>query len=150
MRSDSEWNEFNKLFRLYLDGVISIEQFFLLFDDRFGYRLNENLKEELKILLPTRDHSRRCQSNILKPWNDLENQKFEKIPESSYFKIDQFFQLPICSAKMDPKNGTFYQEFLNEKYLMLSLGSESFGFKVRNQNEDLIFKNEDNMYKLDT
>ena len=51
---------------------------------------------------------------------------------------------------MDPKNGTFYQEFLNEKYLMLSLGSESFGFKVRNQNEDLIFKNEDNMYKLDT
>jgi hypothetical protein len=51
---------------------------------------------------------------------------------------------------MDPSNGPLYQEALNEKYLMLSLGSESFGFKVRNHNEDLIFKNEDNMYKLDT
>lgn len=29
------------------------------------------------------------------------------------------------------------------------MGSENFKFKVRNLNEDLIFRNEDNMYKLD-
>lgn len=39
---------------------------------------------------------------------------------------------------------------MNENYLSLSLGSENFKFKVRNFNEDLIFKNEDSMYKLDT
>lgn len=30
------------------------------------------------------------------------------------------------------------------------MGSENFKFKVRNINEDMIFKNEDEMYKLDT
>lgn len=51
---------------------------------------------------------------------------------------------------MDPSNGMVYREFLNDVYLMLSLGSENYGFKVRNHNEDLIFKNEDSMFKLDT
>lgn len=39
---------------------------------------------------------------------------------------------------------------MNERYLSLSMGSENFKFKVRNANEDAIFKNEDDMYKLDT
>ena len=30
------------------------------------------------------------------------------------------------------------------------MGSENFKFKVRNINEDNIFRNEDDMYKLDT
>jgi len=30
------------------------------------------------------------------------------------------------------------------------MGSENFKFKIRNINEDNIFKNEDEMYKLDT
>lgn len=50
---------------------------------------------------------------------------------------------------MDPKNGMFFRQYLNEEYLSLSMGSENFKFKVRNLNEDLIFRNEDNMYKLD-
>lgn len=91
MKNDNEWNEFIKLFLLYLDGVVSIDQFFMLFDEKYGHRLSEPLKDELKNLFPTRDQSRRCQSNILKPWNDLENQKFEKIPDSSYYKIDKNF-----------------------------------------------------------
>ena len=121
----------------------------MIFDDKFGYKLTDTLKEEIKVLFPSRDHSRRPHSNILKPWNDLENQKFEKIPGSSYYKIGPNFQLPVCSAKLDPKNGMFFRQYLNEEYLSLSMGSESFKFKVRNLNEDLIFRNEDNMYKLD-
>lgn len=73
MKTDAEWADFIKLFQIYLDGIISIDQFFLLFDEKFGYRITQSLKEEVKNLLPTRDHSRRTQSNILKPWNDLEN-----------------------------------------------------------------------------
>jgi|TARA_B110000285_G_scaffold232946_1_gene305368 hypothetical protein len=89
-------------------------------------------------------------SDILRPWNDLENQKFEKIHDSSYYRIEDHFPLPICSAKLDPANGVFYRQFLNENYLSLSMGSENFKFKIRNINEDMIFKNEDEMYKLDT
>lgn len=100
--------------------------------------------------MPTRDGQRRLQSDILRPWNDLENQRFEKIQDSSYYKIDKNFPLPICSAKIDPKHDGFYQGFLNDKYLSLSMGSESYKFKLRNVNEDMIFKNEDEMYKLDT
>jgi hypothetical protein len=107
------------------------------------------LKSEIEQLLPTRDHHRRLSSDILRPWNDLENQKFEKIHDSSYYKIDANFPLPICSAKMDPKNAGQYAPFLNERYLSLSMGSENFKFKIRNINEDMIFKNEDDMYKLD-
>ena len=86
----------------------------------------------------------------MRPWNDLENQKFEKILGSSYVKIGPNFRLPICSAKLDPKNGKDYSSFLNERYLSLSMGSENFKCRIRNLNEDLIFKNEDDMYKIDT
>jgi histone deacetylase complex regulatory component SIN3 len=108
------------------------------------------LKKDLQLLLPTRENSRRLQSDILKPWNDLENQKFEKIHDSSYYKIDHQFPLPICSAKLDPIHKGFYKGLLNDDYLSLAMGSENFKFKDRNINENLIFKNEDEMYKLDT
>jgi histone deacetylase complex regulatory component SIN3 len=101
-------------------------------------------------LLPTRENHRRLQSDILKPWNDPENQKFTKILDSSYYKIHDDLPLPICSAKINPENNSFYRDLLNDKYLSLSKGSENFKFKVRNIHEDLIFKNEDDMYKLDS
>ena len=59
------------------------------------------------------------------------------------------FPLPICSAKMEAPPDV-YQQFLNERYLSLSMGSENFKFKDRNINENLIFRNEDEMYKYDT
>lgn len=65
-----------KLFTLYIEGVIGIKDFYTIFDDRFGAKLKPDLKKELEVLLPTRDNGRRMQSDILKPWNDLENQKF--------------------------------------------------------------------------
>ena len=101
-------------------------------------------------MLPTRENHRRLQSDILKPWNDPENQKFTKILDSSYYKIHDDLPLPICSAKINPENNAFYRYVLNDKYLSLSKGSENFKFKVRNVHEDLIFKNEDDMYKLDS
>jgi hypothetical protein len=91
IKNDYEWVEFAKLFSIYLDGIISIDQLYQLFDDKFGYKLNESLREEIKVLFPSRDQSRRGNSNILKPWNDLENQKFDKVPGSSYCKIGPNF-----------------------------------------------------------
>lgn len=78
MRSENDWLDFCKLFLLYLKGIIGIHDFFILFQDKFGMRIKEDLMKELEQLFPTRDHNRRLASDILKPWNDLENQKFEK------------------------------------------------------------------------
>lgn len=130
--------------------MINLKTFFELLDERFKDKIKPDLRKELQELIPTRLHQRRIQSDILRPWNDLENQKFEKIHGSSYFKIGPFFRLPICSAKLDPKNKDNYSAFLNERYLSLSMGSENFKCRIRNLNEDLIFKNEDDMYKIDT
>lgn len=148
--TESEWQDFIKLLMLYMEGVISIHDMFNLFDYKFGSRLKADMINEISALLPTRDHNRRLGSDILRPWNDLENQQFHKIYGSSYFKLNPSFPLPICSEKLNPRNDGFYKQFLNEKYLSLSMGSENFKFKMRNANEDLIFRNEDDMYRLDT
>lgn len=133
-----------------MDGVVGLKDFFALFDEKFGSRIKADLKKELQELLPTRAGQRRLQSDILKPWNDLENQKFDKITGSSYYKIGAEFRLPICSAKLKPQNKGHYRDVLNERYLSLSMGSENFKGKIRHGNEDLIFKNEDEMYRYET
>lgn len=57
--------------------------------------------------------------------------------------------MPICSGKEKPENKEFYKKLLNDTYLSLATGSENYKFKVRNLNEEVIYKNEDDMFKLD-
>lgn len=75
--------------------------------------------------MPTRNASRRQYSTLIRPWNDLENQPFEKIsPDSSYYKIDDRdgeFPIPTCTAKMEDE---VYWKNLNDYYLSLATGSE--------------------------
>lgn len=59
IKNDYEWIEFIKLFQIYFDGIIGIDQLFAIFDEKFSYKLTESLKEDIKVLLPSRDHSRR-------------------------------------------------------------------------------------------
>jgi hypothetical protein len=73
IKNDYDWVEFAKLFQIYIDGIIGIDQLFSIFDEKYGHKIGETLREEIKVLFPSRDHSRRTNSNILKPWNDLEN-----------------------------------------------------------------------------
>lgn len=73
IRSDTDWLDFTKLFMLYLEGILSLADMFMLFEDKFGHKIKEDLKSEIEQLLPTRDHNRRLSSDILRPWNDLEN-----------------------------------------------------------------------------
>jgi len=106
-----------------------------------------DVKEEIQKLLPTRDSNRRMLSNLLKPWNDIENQKFELLPNSSYYKIEEGFPIPTCTGKMLDE---IYHGNINDQYLSLATGSENFKFKFRNTNEEQIYKTEDKMYELDT
>jgi hypothetical protein len=84
---------------------------------------------------------------MLKPWNDTENQTFKKIPDSSYYMIEEGFPIPTCTMKMVEE---IYHKNINDKYLSLAIGTENFKFKFRNHNEDQIYKTEDKMYELDT
>jgi hypothetical protein len=109
--------------------------------------VRQEIKDEIEKLLPTRDMNRRALSNLLKPWNDIENQTFERLPDSSYYRIEDGFPIPTCTRKMmDP----VYHENINDQYLSLATGSENFKFKFRNTNEEGIYKTEDKMYELDT
>jgi hypothetical protein len=83
----------------------------------------------------------------LKPWNDPENQTFEKIPDSSYFKIDDDFPIPTCSGKMIED---VYHMNINDRYLSLAIGTENFKFKFRNLNEEAVYKAEDQLYVCET
>ena len=47
-----------------------------------------DVKEEILKLLPTRDSNRRMLSNLLKPWNDIENQKFELLPNNDRLDVN--------------------------------------------------------------
>lgn len=96
-------------------------------------------------LLPTREINRRNLSNLLKAWNDTENTTFEKVADSSYYKIDEGFPIPTCTMKMTDE---VYWKNLNDIYLSLATGSENK--KFRNTNEDKIYTIEDKMYEYDT
>lgn len=43
MRSEQDWLDFNKLFLLYFDGIISLNDLFVLFEDKYGHRIKEEL-----------------------------------------------------------------------------------------------------------
>ena len=73
LRVEEDWLSFVKLFKLYLDGIIGQKDFVTLIDAKFDTRIGPDLKNDLVNLLPSRDAQRRVNSNILKPWNDLEN-----------------------------------------------------------------------------
>lgn len=39
LRPEEEWVAFAKLFKIYMDGIISVKDFFTLFDHKFGAKL---------------------------------------------------------------------------------------------------------------
>ena len=148
LKDDRDWSSFCKMLYLYIEGVLSHTQFCKMFYDKFSQKqIKPEVREELEKLLLTRDKNRRIVSNLLKPWNDTENQKYEKIPNSSYYRIGEEFPIPTCTRKQLEE---VYFKNINDQYLSLATGSENFKFKFRNTNEDSIYKNEDKLYEFDT
>jgi histone deacetylase complex regulatory component SIN3 len=48
IRNEADWLEFTKLFMLYIDGIISINDMFRLFEEKFGHRINEELMKDIE------------------------------------------------------------------------------------------------------
>lgn len=147
LKDEKDWIAFCKILFLYLEGVFSLTEFSKLFEDKFCNKMKQEIKDEIEKLIPTRDQNRRQLSNLLRPWSDAENQTFEKIPDSSYYKIDEGFPIPTCTRKMMEE---IYWSNINDQYLSLATGSENFKFKFRNTNEEQIYRTEDRMYEIDS
>ena len=39
IRNERDWHDFAKLFLLYIEGIISLGDFFKLFDEKFGFKI---------------------------------------------------------------------------------------------------------------
>jgi histone deacetylase complex regulatory component SIN3 len=155
LRDHKDQANFCKLLKIYFDGVLNLRDFVTLFNGRYLARLQPQVKDEIEKLLPTRNASRRGVSLLIKPWNDLDHQAFEKIsPDSSYYRIDDRdgFPIPTCTAKeLDP----VFKANLNDRYLSLATGSEKAETRgatesVKNQYADRLYQNEDRLYEKDT
>lgn len=123
IKDEKDQDAFCRLFYGYYEGIYSLNDFLKLYGEKFNSKVKSEVRDDVAKLLQTRDQSRRTQSNLLKPWNDHENQTFEKIPGSSYFKIDDDFPIPTCSAKMIDQ---IYHSNINDRYLSLAIGTENF------------------------
>lgn len=150
LKEEKDWHCFCKLLYLYFEGVFTLTEVLKLFEDKFSNKVKQEIKEEVGKLIPTRDQNRRAVSNLLKTWNDIENLNqlnFEKIPDSSYYKITEGFPVPTCTKKMLEE---IYFGNINDKYLSASIGLENFKSKFRNTNEENVYRTEDKMYEIDT
>ena len=139
LREEKDWLSFCKIFMIYFSGVISLREFFILYDSKFQSKVKQEIKDEIEKLIPTREQNRRAQSQLLNPWNDLDNQAFEKIPDSSYYRIEDEFPIPTCTGKM---LNPIFQKHINDRYLSLATGSEkteNSKFAFKNNYEEKIF-----------
>ena len=59
------------------------------------------------------------------------------------------FPKPICTGRGRSDIKELCKEIFNDDYSSLPTGSESFKFKTKNQYEDVLFRTEDDMYKID-
>ena len=59
------------------------------------------------------------------------------------------FPKPICTGRSRPDIKEICKIVFNDDFSSLPQGSESFKFKAKNQYEDVLFRIEDDMYKLD-
>eukprot|EP00351_Strombidinopsis_sp_SopsisLIS2011_P006564 CAMPEP_0116871890 /NCGR_PEP_ID=MMETSP0463-20121206/2430_1 /TAXON_ID=181622 /ORGANISM="Strombidinopsis sp, Strain SopsisLIS2011" /LENGTH=78 /DNA_ID=CAMNT_0004511143 /DNA_START=1019 /DNA_END=1255 /DNA_ORIENTATION=+ len=64
----------------------------------------------------------------------------------SYYKLPDDYPHPICSGRYSSE---ISRQTLNNKFCSITCGSENFKSKIKNLNEENLFKNEDEMYKLD-
>ena len=99
--------------------------------------------EYLKNLISLRDTSRREGNPLLKPISDIDQS--EQVSKS-YYKLPESYTIPICSGRYLSKE---CKETLNDRYCSISSGQEDYRFKMKNQSEDILFKNEDEMYQTD-
>lgn len=147
LKDEQSYEEIMKCFLCYVEGVFSMHEFFDLVIQFFD-KGNEDLFVSLKQMVVIRDNARRHHNLLCKPYSEFDIAAFKKI-SYSYYELPAHFPKTICSGKGKPEFKEICAQNLNDQYTSLPQGSESFKFKFKNQYEDLLFRTEDDMYKVD-
>lgn len=111
-------------------------------------KTNEDLLNQFRTMIATRDNSRRHHNLLCKPFSEFDTSHFRKI-SYSYYEMPKDFPRPLCLGRQEWEWRRLYKDVFNEDYSSLPQGSESFKFKNKNQYEDQLFKIEDEIYKMD-
>jgi paired amphipathic helix protein Sin3a len=85
---------------------------------------------------------------MLKPISDFEVNLFKKSDNvtPSYYRVPEEFPMPMSTGRYKQEH---VSKTLNDNYCSSTIGTENFKFKIRNANEENLFKNEDEMYEID-
>lgn len=147
LKPSIEKKDFFNLFFLYVDGVLSQQEFFKLVDDLLQPNFEDH-KKQLQSMVSQRDNARRLNNNLLRPISEMDVKQFKSTDNvtPSYYKLPVDYPLPVCSGRFQ---SDIAMETLNDKYCSFTSGSENFKFKQKNANEEALFKNEDEMYATD-
>ena len=130
---------FWQLFRLYMEGVLTQNEFSDLAIDLISPDNSDQFRDVFKIVA-MRDNSRRESL-------DLGQFKQANMLTKSYYIFSEDYVQPICSGRY--RNGDFMRKVLNDRYSIKTSGTEDYKFKIKNVHEDNLFKNEDEMYSID-
>lgn len=147
LKDETYFDDIMKCFYCYVEGVFNLYEFFELVTPLFD-KSNEELLIQMKNMIASRDNSRRHHNLLCKPFSEFDTSHFKKI-SYSYYEIPPDFPKPLCYGRTHPEIAKLCKEAMNDDYSSLPQGSESFKFKTKNQYEDILFKVEDEMYKLD-
>lgn len=131
------------MLELYITGVLSQVELLSLIEDITDNQNTQEVLKSLNNIIAGRDKSRReAFKNILKPLSEVDG---EDRVSSSYYKLPLGFPWPISSGMYQLPS----QIKMNDSYFSLGTGNEKFQNKKPYDNEEALFKNEDEMYRVD-
>ena len=86
----------------------------------------------------------------MKPLSEVDVKQFDLMDHitPSYYKLPEDFPNPICSGRLS-KEDFVACSTLNDMICSVTTGSENFKLKQKQECEELLFKNEDEMYLVD-
>lgn len=149
LKPDSQ-SEFLRLLCLYVEGVFTKTEFFQLLGNlrKGNDSAAEDTISQLESMVSMRDNARRQNNPLLKPLSEIDLVHFNVVEQvtPSYYRMPADFYTPICSGRY---LNLISSTTLNDAYCSITSGSENFKFKQKNVHEDLLFKNEDEMYSYD-
>jgi histone deacetylase complex regulatory component SIN3 len=140
------YDDIMKCFFCYVEGVFNNTELFSLVTPLFS---SDDLLNQLKAMVMSRDLTRRHHNFLCKPLSEFETHYFRKI-SYSYFEMPKDFPRSLCFGRTaDREWAKMFREVFNEDFSSLPQGSENFKFKTKNQYEEVLFRVEDEMYKQD-
>lgn len=146
LKNELCYRNFLKLLNLYVEGVITQFELNELVQDMKCSTESDDVLIQMQTILSLRNSSRRFNNNLLKPLSEIDLAQFSEADHitPNYYRLSDCYPMPVCSGRfLNP----ICKSVLNDRYCSVNLVQSKF--KHKNVHEDLLFKNEDDMYSSD-